>query len=386
MRRWRRRGTTTDQRRRRPSGRVADDGVLRPERPARRRRSRQTRQRVLLDAAELGYQPNASARRPRRRPQPRHRLVMRQSPEQVASDAGLAETLRGLAAAARSGGFRVMVEPLAPDGPHATRRCSGPSTPTAWSSPGRASTTRRSSSWSATASRSCSRATCRTSRRQRGRRQRRRRARRGRAPDRPRATPDRLHHQRPARLHRRPGAAAPATARRSRPPASPADRTSSSRARSMPRAAIGRWPSSWPAPSSRPRSWRATSSRSAPSARCAPPACGCPTTCRSSVSTTSRSRRISIPPHHRPVAGLRARAGRRTGAAGPHRRARDRGQDAASDRARRPLVDGARRRRRCTGDRSLIPRPVWGPGGDRPRQIAGRGKGDTDGADRPALA
>ncbi len=47
-------------------------------------------------------------------------LVLRQSPEQIASDAVLAETLRGLASAARSGGFRVMVEPLAPDGPNAT--------------------------------------------------------------------------------------------------------------------------------------------------------------------------------------------------------------------------------------------------------------------------
>jgi len=47
-------------------------------------------------------------------------LVLHQSPEQVASDAVLAETLRGLSAAARAGGFRVMVELLAPDGPDAS--------------------------------------------------------------------------------------------------------------------------------------------------------------------------------------------------------------------------------------------------------------------------
>lgn len=41
-------------------------------------------------------------------------LVLRQSAEQVVADALLAETLLGLAAAARAGGYRVMVEPLAP--------------------------------------------------------------------------------------------------------------------------------------------------------------------------------------------------------------------------------------------------------------------------------
>jgi LacI family transcriptional regulator len=80
----------------------------------------ETRQRVLIAAKRLGYQPNASARRLAGGHSHVIALVMRQSPEQVASDAGLAETLRGLAAAARAGGFRVMVEPLAPDGPHAT--------------------------------------------------------------------------------------------------------------------------------------------------------------------------------------------------------------------------------------------------------------------------
>ena len=44
-------------------------------------------------------------------------LVLRQRPEQIAADAVLVETLRGLASAARTGGFRVLVEPLPPDGP-----------------------------------------------------------------------------------------------------------------------------------------------------------------------------------------------------------------------------------------------------------------------------
>ena len=80
----------------------------------------ETRQRVLTAAKRLGYQPNASARRLAGGRSHVIALVMRQSPEQVASDAGLAETLRGLAAAARASGFRVMVEPLTPEGPHAT--------------------------------------------------------------------------------------------------------------------------------------------------------------------------------------------------------------------------------------------------------------------------
>ena len=80
----------------------------------------ETRQRVLAAAKRLGYQPNASARRLAGGHSHVIALVMRQSPEQVASDAGLAETLRGLAAAARASGFRVMVEPLTPDGPYAT--------------------------------------------------------------------------------------------------------------------------------------------------------------------------------------------------------------------------------------------------------------------------
>lgn len=77
----------------------------------------ETRRRVVDAATQLGYQPNASARQLAGGRSHIIALVLHQSPEQVASDAVLAETLRGLSAAARAGGFRVMVELLAPDGP-----------------------------------------------------------------------------------------------------------------------------------------------------------------------------------------------------------------------------------------------------------------------------
>jgi len=79
-----------------------------------------TRQRVVDAAAQLDYQPNAPARQLAGGRSHVLALVLHQSPEQVASDAVLAETLRGLSAAARAGGFRVMVELLAPDGPDAS--------------------------------------------------------------------------------------------------------------------------------------------------------------------------------------------------------------------------------------------------------------------------
>jgi LacI family transcriptional regulator len=80
----------------------------------------ETRQRVLSAAERLGYHPHASARQLAGGRSHVIALVFRQTPEQIAGDAILAETLRGLAAAARSVGFRVLVEPLAPDGPDAT--------------------------------------------------------------------------------------------------------------------------------------------------------------------------------------------------------------------------------------------------------------------------
>ncbi len=79
-----------------------------------------TRQRVKAAAERLGYHPHAPARQLAGGRSHILALVLRQTPEQVAGDAVLAETLRGFAAAARAGGFRVMVEPLPPDGPDAT--------------------------------------------------------------------------------------------------------------------------------------------------------------------------------------------------------------------------------------------------------------------------
>ena len=76
-----------------------------------------TRRRVLDAAHELGYVPHAPARQLAGGRSHIIALVLRQSAEQVAGDPILVETLRGLASAARSGGFRVMVEPLTLDGP-----------------------------------------------------------------------------------------------------------------------------------------------------------------------------------------------------------------------------------------------------------------------------
>jgi LacI family transcriptional regulator, galactose operon repressor len=80
----------------------------------------ETRRRVVDAAARLGYQPNASARQLAGGRTHTLALVLHQSPEQVASDAVLAETLRGLSSAARAGGFRIMVELLATEGPGAS--------------------------------------------------------------------------------------------------------------------------------------------------------------------------------------------------------------------------------------------------------------------------
>ncbi|MCI0582399.1 MAG: LacI family transcriptional regulator [Chloroflexi bacterium] len=73
-----------------------------------------TRRRVFEAARELGYHPDHSARGLAGGRSQTLALVLRQTPEQVAGDALLAETLRGLATAARSASFRVLVEPLGP--------------------------------------------------------------------------------------------------------------------------------------------------------------------------------------------------------------------------------------------------------------------------------
>lgn len=78
----------------------------------------ETRRRVLVAAEAIGYHPHAPARQLAGGRSHVLAMVLRQTPEQIASDAVLAETLRGFATAARTRGFRVLVEPLAPDGPH----------------------------------------------------------------------------------------------------------------------------------------------------------------------------------------------------------------------------------------------------------------------------
>jgi DNA-binding LacI/PurR family transcriptional regulator len=77
----------------------------------------ETRRRVMDAAEQLDYHPHAPARQLAGGRTYVIALVMRQSPEQVAGDAVLAETLRGLASAARTDGYRVMVESIPPDGP-----------------------------------------------------------------------------------------------------------------------------------------------------------------------------------------------------------------------------------------------------------------------------
>jgi DNA-binding LacI/PurR family transcriptional regulator len=73
-----------------------------------------TRERVLQAARQLGYQPHAGARQLAAGRSHTLGLVLKQSADQVAGDALLAETLRGLMTAARTGGFRVIVEAAEP--------------------------------------------------------------------------------------------------------------------------------------------------------------------------------------------------------------------------------------------------------------------------------
>ena len=100
------------------AGRVPDDRVVRPERRSDMKIPEETRAPgPRCRASELGYHPHAPARQLAGGRSHILALVLRQSPEQIAGDAVLAETLRGLAAAARAGGFRVMVEPMSPGRP-----------------------------------------------------------------------------------------------------------------------------------------------------------------------------------------------------------------------------------------------------------------------------
>jgi LacI family transcriptional regulator len=75
-----------------------------------------TRERVLAAARQLGYHPHASAQQLAGGASRTIGLVLRQSPEQVAGDPFLAETLRGLTATAREHRCRVIVEAHEGDG------------------------------------------------------------------------------------------------------------------------------------------------------------------------------------------------------------------------------------------------------------------------------
>ena len=76
----------------------------------------ETRRRVEDAARELGYHPHGAARALAGGASQTIGLVLRQSPEQVSVDALLAETLWGIGSEAHRGGYRVLVEPLSPDG------------------------------------------------------------------------------------------------------------------------------------------------------------------------------------------------------------------------------------------------------------------------------
>lgn len=74
----------------------------------------ETWRRVEEAARELGYHPHGPARDLAGGSTRTIGLVLRQSAEQVAADALLAETLWGVASEARTSGYRVLVEPLTP--------------------------------------------------------------------------------------------------------------------------------------------------------------------------------------------------------------------------------------------------------------------------------
>jgi DNA-binding LacI/PurR family transcriptional regulator len=73
-----------------------------------------TRQRVLEAARELDYHPDHAARGLARGRSHTLALVVLRSADQVATDAFLPEVLRGLTAASRPAGYRVLVEPIDP--------------------------------------------------------------------------------------------------------------------------------------------------------------------------------------------------------------------------------------------------------------------------------
>ncbi|MFH0750455.1 MAG: LacI family DNA-binding transcriptional regulator, partial [Chloroflexota bacterium] len=73
-----------------------------------------TWRRVEEAAHELGYHPHGPARALAGGSTRTIGLVLRQSAEEVATDALLAETLWGVASEVRASGYRVLLEPLPP--------------------------------------------------------------------------------------------------------------------------------------------------------------------------------------------------------------------------------------------------------------------------------
>lgn len=76
--------------------------------------SPETRQRILEVAQQLKYIPDSAARSLASRRAGAVALVLRQSPHQVISDAFLAPVVQGVAAAVKSYGFHVLIEPIDP--------------------------------------------------------------------------------------------------------------------------------------------------------------------------------------------------------------------------------------------------------------------------------
>src|SRR5512140_3113567 len=75
-----------------------------------------TRQRVQAAAAELGYHVHGAARALAGGASQTIGLVLRQQPDQAAADALLADTLWGIGEEVHKRGYRVLVEPLPPEG------------------------------------------------------------------------------------------------------------------------------------------------------------------------------------------------------------------------------------------------------------------------------
>jgi DNA-binding LacI/PurR family transcriptional regulator len=106
------RPTSADVARRAGVSRTTVSFVLNERRDVRLRP--ETRRRVLAAAAELGYRPHGPARQLAVGESQAIGLVLIQRPEQIAADGLLAETLRGLGAAAQGAGYRVLLEPHEP--------------------------------------------------------------------------------------------------------------------------------------------------------------------------------------------------------------------------------------------------------------------------------